>query len=245
MKVADYLTAVCWCSRVEVEIPVSWVAAGQTSSCGHPACSPGCELAPDDEDDDPYDQPLDRPDRKWKMNKFSPARYDPAIDSTRGLPPRPDSVSLIVGDGLCACGCGDSPSGKKAKFCMGHDARLKGVLQRVHSAGLTVALVEETTGTAEVLDPLDYADRFSTAKVDWRKLVTDAAAKIAERRGGIDRRAAERKVLERAATDGAVRVGRWDKTDSAAAIYALPDGRFEVEYVDEVGRIRTTIVEVA
>lgn len=179
------------------------------------------------------------------MNKFSPARYDPAVDSTKGLPRRSDSVSLLIGTGLCACGCGDTPSGKKAKFCMGHDARLKGVLTRVHSAGLEVALVEETTGTAEVLDPLVYADRFSTAKVDWRQLVLDAAAKIADRRGTIDRRAAERRVLERAASDGAVRIGRWDKTDSVAAIYQLEGGNYEVEYVDNVGRIRQTQVEVA
>lgn len=179
------------------------------------------------------------------MNKFSPARYDPAVDSTRGLPRRPDSVSLLVGTGLCACGCGDAPSGRKAKFCMGHDARLKGVLTRAYSAGLDIALIEETTGSAEVLEPLDYAERFSTPKVDWRKLVTDAAAKIAQRRGSIDKRASERKVLERAVTDGAIKTGRWDKTDSVAAIYALPDGAYEVEYVDEVGRIRTTKVDVA
>lgn len=244
MKVADYLTAVCWCSRVEVEIPVSWVTAGQTMTCGHSSCTPGCEIAPD-EDEDPYDEPLGRPDRKWKMNKFSPARYDPAVDSTKGLPRRSDSVSLLVGDGLCACGCGDTPAGKKAKFCMGHDARLKGVLTRAHSAGLTVALVEETTGAAEVIDPLFYADRFSTPKVDWRKLVLDAAAKIAERRGSVDRRASERRVLERAASDGAVRIGRWDKTGSVAAIYQLANGSYEVEYVDEVGRIRQTEVGVA
>lgn len=248
MKVADYLTSVCWCSRTEVEIPVAWVSQGMTSSCAHPGCGPGCEMVAECESDDPYDEadtvPAE-PRKKWKMNKYSPARYNPVDDSTPGLPRREDSVSLLVGEGLCACGCGDTPSGKKAKFCMGHDARLKGKLTRAYSAHVSVALVEETTGTAEVVDPLTYAARFSTPKVDWEKLVRDAAAKIAQRRGKIDKRAAERKILERAATDGAIRVGRWEKTDSAAAIYQLEDGGYEVEYVDEVGRIRQTKVEVA
>lgn len=198
----------------------------------------------DDSDEvDPYDDadvvPVEQ--RKWKMNKFAPARFDPADDSTPGLPRRSDAVSLLVGDGLCACGCGEHPSGKKAKFCMGHDARLKGKLTRAHSAHVAIALVEETTGVATVIDPLEYADRFSTEKVDWRKLVTDAAKKILERRGSIDKRAAERKVLERAIRDSAVQVGRWEKTDSVAAIYKV-DAGFEVEYVDEIGRIRQTVV---
>lgn len=242
MKVADYLTAVCWCERTEVEIPVSWVSQGRTESCG-PGCGPGCEVVAECEDDDPYDEPDPEPKRKWKMNKFSPARYNPTDDSTPGLPRRPDSVSLLVGDGLCACGCGEAPTGKKAKFRMGHDARLKGRLTRAHSAGFTLALVEETTGTAEVLDPLTYADRFSTAKVNWRQLVEEGAAKISQRRGTIDKRAAEKRVLERATRDGAIKVGRWDKTDSVAAIYRLEGGAFEVEYVDETGRIRQTRVE--
>ena len=31
----------------------------------------------------------------------------------------------------CLCGCEGSPKGKKALFCMGHDSRVKGVLNRV------------------------------------------------------------------------------------------------------------------
>lgn len=245
MKVEDYATATCWCDRTEVEIPVSWIREGQTLSCG-PGCGPGCTMAPPiDEPDDPYDE-VDRPRKRWKMNKYSPARYDPADDSTPGLPKRTDAVSLLIGDGLCACGCGDHPAGRKAKFCMGHDARLKGRLTRAYSAHVQIALVEESTGTATLIDPLDYADRFSTDKVDWRKLITDGAAKIAERRGGIDKRAAEREILARAARDeNVVRVGKWDQTDSAAAIYKLPEGGFEVEYVDDLGRVATQKVDVA
>ena len=242
MKVNEYLKAQCWCARTEMEIPVAWLLEGQTGSCG-PGCGPGCQMVESDSDD-PYDKPP-REKKVWKMHKFSPARYDPIDDSTDGLPWRADAVSLLVGVGLCACGCGDAPAGRKAKFCMGHDARLKGKLTRAHSAGVAVALVEETTGVATVVSALEYADRFSTPKVDWRELVTVGASKIAQRRGKIDRRAAERAVLERATRDGAVRVGRWDKTGSAAAIYQLPDGRYKVEYVDEVGRVAEQIVEVA
>lgn len=229
----------CWCNRVDVEIPVGWVSQGKTGSCG-PGCGPGCEMLPDEPE--PDDEPT-RTTRKWKMNKYSPARYDPSVDSTPGLPRRSDAVSLVVGIGLCACGCGNNPAGRKAKFCMGHDARLKGVLMRAYSAGLNLALVEQTTGTAEVVDPLVYADQFSTEKVNWRKLVQEAADRVRERRGGIDRRTAERAVLERAARDGAVRVGKWDKTDSVAAIYDLGDGKIEIEFVDDVGRVRNKIVE--
>lgn len=242
MRVKDWLTAACWCQRSEVEIPVSMLLEGRTESCSHPGCGPGCEMVGDT--DDPYD---DAPYEKkvWKMHKFSPARYDTRDDSTEGLPHRPDAVSLLVGDGFCACGCGDAPAGKKAKFCMGHDARLKGKLTRAHSAKVQIALVQETTGVAHVIDPLEYADQFSTSKVDWRQLVLDAAGKIQERRGVIDKRAAERRVLERATADGAVRVGRWDKTGGAAAIYLREDGSYEVEYVDEIGRIRQQKVDVA
>lgn len=243
MKVADYLTAMCWCSRVEVEIPVSWVAAGQTKACDYPGCGPGCQMAPpEDEPDDPYDEVVEIPTRKWKMNKFSPARYDTKVDSTPGLPRRPDSVSLLIGEGLCACGCGETLTGRKARFRMGHDAKLKGKLTRAHAAQVTVSLVEESTGVADVLDPLEYADRFSTDKMDWRKYVTDSAAKVAERRGTIDRDAAQRRVMEKAASsDNVVKVGRWDKTDSVAVIYRV-DGGHEVEYVDEQGRIRQQFV---
>lgn len=242
MRLNDALkvSARCYCNRVDVEIPVSWVSEGKTGSCS-PGCGPGCVMVPDEPEPDEAD-PV-RMNRKWKMNKYSPARYDPQVDSTPGLPARADAVSLVAGSGLCACGCGDNPAGRKAKFCMGHDARLKGVLMRAFSAGIDIALYEQTTGTAEVIDPLTYADRFSTEKVDWRKLVTDAADRVRERRGGVDRRAAERRVLERAAKDGAVRVGKWDKTDSVAAIYDLGDGKVEIEFVDEVGRVRNKVVE--
>lgn len=243
MKVANYILAVCWCSRAEVEIPVAWVHEGRTDSCDSPGCGPGCAIY-DAPDDDPYDeQPHEK--KVWKMNKFSPVRYNPLDDSTAGLPRRSDSVSLLAGVSLCACGCGDTPAGTKAKFCMGHDARLKGVLTRAHSAGVTIALVDSETGVAEVIDPLEYADRFSTPKVDWRQLVLAAAAKIAERRGTIDKRAAERRVVERAAADGAVKVGRWEKTDSVAAIYRKTDGTYLVEFVDSVGRIQQKEVDVA
>ena len=244
MKVSEYLVAaMCWCNRVEVEIPVGWIADGLTDTCDTPGCGPGCEMVPDS--DDPYDEP-EYTKRVWKMNKYSPARYDPRDDSTPGLPRKEDYISLLVGDGMCACGCGSAPNGKTARFCMGHDARLKGMLTRAHSAGVGVALVEETTGAITTLEALEYADQFSSEKVDWRKLVSDATAKIKERRGDIDKRASEREVLRRATENGAVRVGRWEKTDSVAAIYVVPgSGEYEVEYVDENGRIRSQKVAVA
>jgi hypothetical protein len=248
MKLADALiTAACWCGRDEVEVPVVWVREGRTSSCDASACVPGCELVDDDDDDsepDPYDEEPYEP-RKVKMNKFNPNKYDPRSDSTPGLPRREGSISLLVGRGLCGCGCGSAPAGNGARFLMGHDAKLKGKLARVLAARLQVALVEETTGTTEVLDPVEYAARFSTKKVDWAGLVRASADKVLERRGAVDRRAAERAVLDRATRDGAVRVGRWDATDSVAAIYRLDGGGYEVEFVELDGSIRQTQVKVA
>lgn len=240
MKVKDYITSVCWCGRVEVEIPVSWVTEGLTNSCSNRGCGPGCEMVADTDDEDPYDEP---PHEKkvYKMSKFNPSQYNPLDDSTEGLPRRADCVSLLVGPGLCGCGCGDAVSGAKANFCMGHDARLKGKLTRAAAAGCQIALVDNATGVASLKTAIEYASTFSTPKVDWAVLVQAGADKIIARRGTIDRRAAERRVLERAARDGAVRTGRWDKTGSVAAIYKTDDG-FEVEYVDEQGRVRQTVV---
>lgn len=239
------LSSMCWCGGAQVEIPVAWVSSGETASCGAEGCGPGCEYV-DRDDDDPYNEPIvtaaER--RTYKMSKFNPTEYRPADDSTEGLPARPDVVCILVGDGLCACGCGEAPAGRGTRFCMGHDARLKGVLTRAHSAQVGIALYENSTGVADVVTALEYAARFSSTKTDWVKLVEDGAAKISARRGPDERRAAERRVLERASRDGAIRVGRWEATDSVAAIY-LEDGKYVVEYVDAVGRIQQATVDVA
>lgn len=246
MRLADALaTSMCWCGRVEVEIPVAWIGE-QTKACDGPGCGPGCAMVPGpDEASDPYDDDDDYEPRKWKMNKFNPDKYDPRADSTPGLPRRAGSISLLVGTGMCGCGCGNAPTGDKARFQMGHDARLKGKLTRALAARVDVALVEETDGTVTVVSPLEYAARFSTDKVDWTALIQASVDKILERRGRVDRRASERRVLDRAIKDGAVRTGRWDATDSVAAIYRLEDGSFEVEYVDEDGSIKQQKVQVA
>lgn len=240
------LSSMCWCGSSQVEIPVSWVSLGQTDSCSL-NCGPGCEYAEPPDSDDPYDEPIviAEEQRTWKMSKFNPAEYDPADDSTPGLPKRRDAVTILVDAGMCACGCGEAPAGTRTRFCMGHDARLKGALTRALASKVNIA-VYAADGTNEVVSPTEYAARFSSAKTDWVTLIEDGAAKIAARRGVTDARAAEREVIARAARDGAIRVGKWGSTGYAAAIYHDPEtGKHTVEYVDEVGRIQQVEVDVA
>lgn len=244
------LSSMCWCGRSEVEIPIDWVSSGQTASCQYTGCGPGCQYTALEADsfDDPYDEPIviASEQRTYKMAKFNPADYRPSDDSTPGLPARDNAVSILVGEGLCGCGCGEAPAGRGTKFLMGHDARLKGVLTRAHASQVRIALFENSTGVADVVDPLEYAARFTSTKTDWTELVQAGADKIAARRGNVDRRFAERQVLDRATRDGAVRVGRWEATDSVAAIYHDPvTNKYTVEYVNSVGRIEQVEVDVA
>lgn len=243
------LSSMCWCGRTEVEIPISMVSSGETVSCEYTGCGPGCIYVESPiDDEDPYDEPvvIAEEQRTYKMAKFNPAEYRPSDDSTPGLPARQDAISLLVGDGLCACGCGDAPRGRGTKFVMGHDAKLKGVLTRAHASQVQIALYENSTGVADVVSAIDYAARFTSTKTDWTELVQNGADKITARRGNVDKRFAERQVLERATRDGAVRVGRWEKTDSVAAIYHDPvTNKYTVEYVDSVGRIQQTEIDIA
>jgi hypothetical protein len=140
-------------------------------------------MVPDSDafEEDPWDHVPAKP-ATWRMGKFNPAKYHPAFDTTPGLPVRPDEVGLLVGEHLCACGCA-TESGSKAKFCMGHDVRLKGVLIRAASSEARVVLYNELDGWAETetISPLAYADRFSTEKADWRALVTASVERIIAR----------------------------------------------------------------
>lgn len=49
----------------------------------------------------------------------------------RSLPFGLSMEPAVEGEGLCECGCGEKPLGKKGRFLPGHDARLKGRLIRL------------------------------------------------------------------------------------------------------------------
>ena len=68
---------------------------------------------------------------------------------------------------MLACGCGERPGSATARFRMGHDAKLKGVLARAHASGSELALFAEDTGIAETMTAAAYAAQFSSDKIDW------------------------------------------------------------------------------
>lgn len=243
------LSALCWCERMELQIPVQWVSEARTGSCG-PNCGPGCPSradggnAPDSFDDLTE---VARTGKKTKMKRFNPKTYDPRVDSSFGYSngsvrtAHPHGVVLQVVGGtppLCACGCGEPPRGKGATFGMGHDARLRGKLSRAVVAQCQVVLTDVDKAIVEVLDPLDYADRFSTDKLDWRASVQESA-KRSRRSDGEE---AERTVLKRAlgpqvGDTKLIKVGRWEKTGRIVAVYE-DKGEVLYEYVDAAGVVR-------
>lgn len=84
------------------------------------------------------------------MASFNKDKYDPRSESSKGHEEEGVlSVAITTGKDVeggrpsCLCGCGGTPSGKKARFIPGHDARYKGMLNRAHIAGIKVVIVED------------------------------------------------------------------------------------------------------
>lgn len=75
----------------------------------------------------------------------------------------------------CQCGCGEKPKGAKARFAMGHDARLKGMLVRASLAGVPVELTDGN-GKSETVDPIALAKRHG-----WDATVKASVADYAKR----------------------------------------------------------------
>lgn len=81
-------------------------------------------------------------------------------------------VILLVDDGQCLCGCGEKVR-EGSKFLPGHDARLKGILQRAHQRGDDVSIVD--AGTIRSTDPATFA-----ANLDWDRFIRAAEANKAK-----------------------------------------------------------------
>lgn len=121
------------------------------------------------------------------MAKFNASKYDPAKDSSRGSKPTPEQgVVLVVEEGQCPCGCGQSPKSPKRTFVQGHDARLRGILTRAHLTGTSVTVI--TGGKAKTGTALAAAKPHAFATQ-----VKEAAEREKERAAARDQRAAERK----------------------------------------------------
>lgn len=191
------------------------------------------------------------------MSKYNPKTYSPRQDESNEVPAAivaadPQNLHLIVSDNdepnICACGCGET-RGPKTLFAMGHDIRLRGKLMRIGASGGKVTLVGRNPwcliGDPVIqVDPVDFAKQFSTEKLDWAQNVREGIARALAPRPS--RKNAEKAVLAKATGPQQgdkvlIKIGRWDKTGSIAAIYKYDDGTdvMEVEYVDAKGNIQT------
>lgn len=165
------------------------------------------------------------------MPRFAPEKWKPVDDSSLGyrtMDPtcvvlnvgfRPEGPGQAMG---CPCGCGDFPLSDQATFCMGHDARLRGILIRAHLMGVRVRYhVGGTLGDPVAAE--DLAEQYY-----WKSYLDSAVMK---------REGKNREVLKRALGDEKlVRVGRWEYTGQVAAVYRK-DGSdmYEIEYVNQAG----------
>lgn len=165
------------------------------------------------------------------MAKFNSDRWKPVDDSSPGyrtLDPTCVVLNVRVGvenDIGCPCGCGDFPSGRKATFCMGHDARLRGVLIRAHLMGVKIRYyIDGTLGEpAEAEKVAEY--------YHWTSYLTGAVLR---------REGKNREVLKRAmGTERLVKVGRWEYTGQVVAVFRTKnDDMYEIEYVNKAGDVK-------
>lgn len=169
------------------------------------------------------------------MPRFQPERWKPFDDSSPGYRTLdPTCVVLNVGMRVegpgqamgCPCGCGDFPLSDQATFCMGHDARLRGILIRAHLMGVRIRYHIDGT-LSDPVDAYDLADQYT-----WKSYLDSAVLK---------REGRNRELLRKALkSDCLVRVGRWETTGQVVAVFRK-DGKdmYDVEYVNKAGDIRT------
>jgi hypothetical protein len=130
----------------------------------------------------------------------------------------------------CPCGCNGAPKGKKAKFAMGHDARLRGILIRAHLMAVEVLYVVNGA-RMEPKTAMEVAGKY-----DWQEYLEAAVL----RREGKNREVLQKSI----GSERLVKVGRWEYTGQVAAVYRTNnDDMFVVEYVDKAGTVRTTRIK--
>lgn len=160
------------------------------------------------------------------MPRFDPHRWKPTDDSSSGyrtLDPSCVVLNVAFGEKIgCPCGCGDVPAGAKAIFCMGHDARLRGILIRAHLMGVRIRY----HGDGVLGDPVTAEDL--AKQYYWTSYLESAVMR---------REGKNREVLRRAlGSDRLIQVGRWQYTGQVAAVYRLNGHDMaEIEYVNQAG----------
>lgn len=235
-------TCTCWCEADEVSIPVEYVGEGRTAPCALPDCYPGCPSRAYDAFELEYSDEEVAELTAREKKRMTTIEYDPAADSS------PDTAYLrdaypgltILQAGGCQCGCGGAV-GRKSRFLPGHDAKLKGALQRALAAEVPVNLVGPD-GAVLVTNAENVARDYG-----WLEKVRNGADRIIRR--SQTPIAAERRVaalVEERRADSAyelISFGRWSKTGRALAIWRLGDGSFESVYATEEGTVETMLSE--
>lgn len=177
------------------------------------------------------------------MARFNPDHYEPHTDSSPGTKPTVGTVVLNVGERQCHDGCGQQPEGRNAKFRMGHDARLKGILIRAHATRTPI------NRNGKVTTALALAAEYDTDKFSWTAMVKDAAAAIQNRPAATKRsatkpakKAAAKKAPAKAAASKTVQVkiGRW--TYEGVVTGGEANGKVIVRYTDSKGQTKEVTV---
>lgn len=238
--VAQTVTCTCWCEAEEVVIPVEFVGEGRTVPCDLPSCEPGCPTRAYDAFELEYEDEPEASELPVQMRKrITVTDYDPAADSSPGtaeLRPAYGGLLLRQSETECECGCG-TPRSSKARFRPGHDAKLKGKLQRALAADVDIHLVGPD-GSVQHTNPTAVASHYG-----WSAIVDKGAERI--RRRSATPVAAEKrlaKLVEDGRDDATLlKFGRWDKTGRAMAMWRLETGEVEIQYVTTDGTIEVFV----
>jgi hypothetical protein len=178
------------------------------------------------------------------MPRFIQQDYDPADDSSKGYGGIQRHTKAVVlrqvGEDGCPCGCGvafgasyhtktGSELTMSGRFCIGHDARLRGKLIRAHLTGTSVVVIRDDEA-AEPTSALEVAKQY-----EWEPYLKNAELR---------REGANRNLLQSAMNSKRlVKVGRWEYTGQVVAIFDTPDGgEYEVQYVTKQGETKKTRV---
>ena len=240
------VTCTCWCEADEVNIPVEFISEGRTVACALPDCYPGCPSRAYDAFELEYSDEEIAELTTREKKRMTTIDYNPAADSSPDAAYLRDAYPglILLQAGGCQCGCG-AAVGRKSRFLPGHDAKLKGALQRALAAEVPVNLVGPD-GSVLVTTAENVARDYN-----WLDKVRNGADRIIRR--SQTPIAAERRVaalVEERTGDPAfelISFGRWDKTGRALAVWKRGDGTYESVYATEEGTVEVmeTEAEVA
>lgn len=179
------------------------------------------------------------------MPRFNKKRWHPSHDSSVRHIQRAIKEKKIFLDRAydesgeragCPCGCAQIPTGKKAIFAMGHDARFRGILIRAHLTSTPIVYVVKG-GKQDGVEHLTTAWELSE---EYGPHFSGPVAKAVQRREDQNRA-----VLAKAmGSKRLIRVGRWEYTGQVMAVYGENgDAQYDVEYVTKQGEIKRKRVD--